>query len=143
MRRAIEDSGIEAGQVDYINAHGTGTAANDAIEAMVLSELFADSSPSVTSLKGMIGHCMGAASAIEAVSCVLTLGDGVIPPTINHEKRDPVAASLSIVENTAIKRDVKVLLNNSLAFGGYDAVLCLAQPGVLPEGTGLPKGGVS
>lgn len=141
MRRAIEDSGIDAAQVDYINAHGTGTAANDAIEAMVLSELFADTSPSVTSLKGMIGHCMGAASAIEAVSCVLTLGDGVIPPTINHEKRDPVAAALSIVANTAAKREVKVLLNNSLAFGGYDAVLCLAKPGVLPEGTGLPKGG--
>lgn len=138
MIRAMRDSGIEASQVDYINAHGTGTSANDSIEAMVLSELFKGSSPSVTSLKGMIGHCMGAASAIEAVSCVLTLGDGVIPPTINHETRDPEAASLSIVANTAITRDVKVLLNNSLAFGGYDAVLCLAKPGVLPDGAGLP-----
>ena len=132
MTRAIADSGLTAADVDYINAHGTGTAANDAIEAQVLGEIFAGHAPLVTSLKGMIGHCMGAASAIEAVSCVMTLGNGLVPPTIHHETTDPVCGDLSIVANEARTAKVDVLLNNSLAFGGYDAVLCMAKPGVLP-----------
>ncbi len=84
----------------------------------------------------MIGHCMGAASALEAVSCVMTLGDGVIPPTIHHEQTDPECAGLRIVANEKQEAKVDVVLNNSLAFGGYDAALCLAKPGILPADTG-------
>ncbi len=82
---------------------------------------------------------MGAASAIEAVSCIKTLETGILPPTINLENQDP-ECDVDVVANEA--RDggeVKVVLNNALAFGGYDAVLCLAKPGLLPDDVGLPR----
>jgi 3-oxoacyl-[acyl-carrier-protein] synthase II len=136
MRCAIESSGIGIDEVDHINAHGTGTQANDAIEAKVIRAIFGDRAPLVTSIKSMIGHCMGASSAMEAVACVMTIETGIIPPTINYETPDPECA-LDIVANVA-KRDAKVdvVLNNALAFGGYDAVVCFARPGRLPHGTG-------
>ena len=132
LRTAITGSGLEPDAIDYVNAHGTGTSANDKVEAMVLQSIFGDRQPATTSIKSMIGHCMGAASAIEAVSCVLTLRDEVIPPTINHTETDPECVSVDLVANAPRKSPVKALLNNSLAFGGYDAALCLAKPGVLP-----------
>tara|TARA_B100001750_G_scaffold148127_2_gene118515 strand:+ start:2906 stop:4138 length:1233 start_codon:yes stop_codon:yes gene_type:complete len=131
VRAALAGSGLAAADVDYVNAHGTGTDANDKVEAMVMREVFGTQQPALTSIKSMIGHCMGAASAIEAVSCVLTLRDGVIPPTINHQELDPDCAGVDLVANEARRAPVKTLLNNSLAFGGYDAVLCLSQPEVL------------
>ena len=133
IRAALADSGLQASDVDYVNAHGTGTQANDEVEAMVLREVFGSRQPALTSIKSMIGHCMGASSAIEAVSCILTLRDGLIPPTINHHELAPECHDVDVVANTSREADVRILLNNSLAFGGYDAVLCLAKTGVLPE----------
>ena len=133
LRTALEGSGLEPEAIDYVNAHGTGTAANDKVEAQVLEAIFGERQPAITSIKSMIGHCMGAASAIEAVSCVLTLNDGVIPPTINHAHTDPDCRKLDLVANEPRESAVRALLNNSLAFGGYDAALVLAQTGVLPE----------
>ena len=132
MRRALEASGLSTEDVDFVNAHGTGTPSNDPVETKVLADVFGDHAPVVTSVKSMLGHCMGAASALEAVSCVLTLEEGWVPPTIHHEERDPACGALRLVANRAERHDVRVALNNSLAFGGYDAVLRLARPGVLP-----------
>lgn len=132
MRRAIATSGLSAADVDFVNAHGTGTQANDVVEARVLRDIFGAKQPAVTSVKSILGHCMGAASAIEAVSCVLTLEDGIIPPTINHLALDP-ECDVDLVANAPRRSDVKVALNNALAFGGYDAVVAFAKPGTLPE----------
>ena len=114
-----------------LRPHGTGTHANDKIEAYVVKELFGERQIPVSSLKSMIGHCMGAASALEAVACVMTVQTGVYPPTMSYETPDPECA-LNVVSNSAIKGKADVVLNNSLAFGGYDAVVAFAKPGVLP-----------
>ncbi|MGE0792295.1 MAG: beta-ketoacyl synthase [Sandaracinaceae bacterium] len=135
MRLAIESSRITASDVDHINAHGTGTSANDHVEAKVIREIFGERTIPVTSIKSMIGHCMGASSAMEALACVMTLRTGIIPPTTNYETPDPECA-LDIVANEKREAKVDIVLNNALAFGGYDAVVCFANPGVLPEGTG-------
>jgi 3-oxoacyl-[acyl-carrier-protein] synthase II len=137
MRVAIESSLISPDDVDFVNAHGTGTAANDSIESRVIRQVFGGRRVAVSSCKGMLGHCMGASSALEAVSCVISIETGVLPPTINYETPDPECGDLDLVVNEA-RRSAKcdVVLNNALAFGGYDAVLCLAKPGVLPADAG-------
>jgi 3-oxoacyl-[acyl-carrier-protein] synthase II len=132
MRDAIARSGITPDQVDFINAHGTGTQANDKIESHVVREIFGDRLVPVSSLKSMIGHCMGAASALEAVACVMTVQTGVYPPTVSYETPDPECA-VNLVANRASSGKADVVLNNSLAFGGYDAVVTFARPYVLPE----------
>jgi 3-oxoacyl-[acyl-carrier-protein] synthase II len=131
MRDAIRTSGLRPRDVTFINAHGTATPTNDTVESRVVRDIFGDYRVPLTSLKGAIGHCMGAASAIEAVSCVLSIVHGVIPPTINFETLDPVC-DVDVVTN-ATSCSVDVVLNNSLAFGGYDAVVTFARPGHLPE----------
>ncbi len=136
MRLALESSRIGPDEVDHINAHGTGTSANDSVEAAVIRKIFGDRPLPVTSIKSMIGHCMGASSAMEAVACVMSLETGIIPPTINYETPDP-ECPLNIVANTKqTGAKIDVVLNNALAFGGYDAVVCFAKPGRLPEGAG-------
>jgi 3-oxoacyl-[acyl-carrier-protein] synthase II len=137
MREAIARSGITPDQVDFVNAHGTGTLANDKVESRVVQEVFGGRSVPVSSLKSMIGHCMGAASALEAVACVMTVQTGVYPPTVSYETPDP-ECDVNLVANTARRGKADVVLNNSLAFGGYDAVVAFARPGVLPTPTTLP-----
>ena len=131
MRQAIVRSGIETKQVDFVNAHGTGTKANDVAETKVMHDVFGERLVPISSMKSMLGHCMGAASALEAIGCMFTLETGVYPPTIHYETRDP-ECDVDLVENVARTGAARVVLNNSLAFGGYNAVLCLARPGVLP-----------
>lgn len=119
MRAALEMSGISPEQVDYINAHGTGTPINDFVESKAIRTVFgraADSIP-VSSIKSMLGHTQGAASAIEAVTCFLTIRDGVIPPTMNYAEADPECA-LDIVANAARPKTVNFALNNAFGFGG-------------------------
>lgn len=135
MRRAIAASGLTPDDVDFINAHGTATMANDEIESKVLRDIFGDRALPVSSIKSMIGHCMGAASALEAVSCVLTIENAMYPPTIHYETPDP-ECDVNVVANEARKGVADVVLNNALAFGGYDAVLTLAKVGVLPDHVG-------
>jgi 3-oxoacyl-[acyl-carrier-protein] synthase II len=128
MSAAISLSGLTTDAIDYISAHGTGTPTNDRIESLAVRTLFGERAPLVpmSSIKSMLGHTMGAASAIEALACALALHTGWIPPTINHEEPDP-DCGLDIVPNHARKTNPKVALNNAYAFGGNNASLCLAR----------------
>jgi 3-oxoacyl-[acyl-carrier-protein] synthase II len=132
MRDAIARSGVTPDDVDFVNAHGTGTHANDKIESLVLREVFGDRRISVSSMKGMLGHCMGASSALEAVACVMTVQTGVYPPTVAYETPDP-ECDLNVVANSARSGRADIVLNNALAFGGYDAVVTFAKLGRLPD----------
>jgi 3-oxoacyl-[acyl-carrier-protein] synthase II len=128
MSMAMKESGVGVEDIDYISAHGTGTPTNDRIESIAIRTLFGKRAPKVpmSSIKSMIGHTMGAASAIEAVACALALQTGMIPPTINYEEADP-EFDLDYVPNHARKTDPRVVLNNAYAFGGNNASLCLAR----------------
>lgn len=139
MREAIRRSGLSPDEVDFINAHGTATRANDTVEAKATAEVFGGRAVPISSVKSMIGHCMGAASALEGVSCVETILSGIYPPTIGYETPDP-ECPLAVVANAAREGRSDVVLNNSLAFGGYDAVVCFARPGRLPApGEAVPS----
>lgn len=122
---ALNDARINPDEVDYINAHGTSTPLNDKIETLAIKEVFKDHAYKlkVSSNKSMIGHLLGAAGAVEAVATVLTIKNGVIPPTINYEHPDP-ECDLDYVPNKAIEYPVKVAISNSFGFGGTNA--CLA-----------------
>jgi beta-ketoacyl-acyl-carrier-protein synthase II len=128
MRWALRDAGISTDQVDYINAHGTSTPANDAGETLAIKKLFGERAYSipVSSTKSMIGHPMGAAGALEAIACALTIKHGVIHPTINYEHPDP-DCDLDYVPNTAREAAVRVTLSNSFGLGGQNACLVLAR----------------
>lgn len=130
MSEAIESSGLFPSDIDHINAHGTATPSNDPAEAVVIKKIFCEKRVPITSIKSMIGHCMGAASALEAVACIKTITDGVVPPTVNHEELDEHCDVEVVTTPTNMK--VKTVLNNALAFGGYDAVVCFAQADHLP-----------
>jgi 3-oxoacyl-[acyl-carrier-protein] synthase II len=131
MKQAIERSGLSPDQIDFVNAHGTGTKHNDAAESKVMRDVFGDRKVPISSMKSMLGHCMGAASALEAIGCVMTLETGVYPPTIGYETPDP-DCDVDVVANVSRKGKHDIVLNNSLAFGGYNSVTCLARPYVLP-----------
>jgi len=128
IEKAVGNSHIKKEEVNYISAHGTGTPANDKTESEAIQAVFGDLAKGipVSSIKSMLGHTMGAASAIEAIACTLAIKRGVIPPTINYEEPDP-ECSLDYVPNEARKKDVKVALNNSCAFGGNNACLVLGK----------------
>ncbi|MEU5117042.1 beta-ketoacyl-[acyl-carrier-protein] synthase family protein [Streptomyces longwoodensis] len=127
IQLALAEAGATAGDVDHVNAHGTGTLLNDRIEAGVLSRLFAETAPSVTSAKGTLGHTMGAAGAIEAALTVLTLGHGLAPPTANLTTVDPAARSLNLVLGAARPQRMGLALSASSGFGGHNAVLAFGR----------------
>ena len=116
MAKALECAKIQAKDIDYISAHGTGTIQNDKEEAGAIKEMFVNKPPA-SSIKSILGHCMGAASAIEAISCCLTIKESILPPTINFETPDP-ECDIDCVPNEARKARVGIALNNSFAFGG-------------------------
>jgi 3-oxoacyl-[acyl-carrier-protein] synthase II len=122
MQLAMADAGITPETVGYISAHGTGTAVNDRIETLAVKQAFGDLAPKVpmSSIKSMLGHTMGAASAIEAAACVLAVRDDKLPPTINYETADP-ECDLDYVPNAARSSTVEVAMNNAYAFGGNNA----------------------
>ncbi|AEJ43214.1 beta-ketoacyl-ACP synthase II [Alicyclobacillus acidocaldarius] len=124
MKAALEDAGLAPTDVDYINAHGTSTDYNDRIETYAVKRLFGEHAYklAMSSIKSMTGHLLGAAGGVEAVACVMTLVDGVIPPTINYETPDP-DCDLDYVPNEARRADVNVVLSNSFGFGGHNACL--------------------
>ena len=124
MGWALKDAGVGPEEVDYINAHGTSTSLNDAVETSAIKSLFGDRAYeiSVSSTKSMIGHSLGAAGALEAVPCIRSITDGVIHPTINYEFPDP-QCDLDYVPNEARRRDVRVVLSNAFGFGGQNACL--------------------
>jgi beta-ketoacyl-acyl-carrier-protein synthase II len=128
MQWALEDANVRPGEVDYINAHGTSTPANDATETLAIKRLFGEHAYEipVSSTKSMIGHPMGAAGAIEAAVCALTLHSGRIHPTVNYDEPDPVC-DLDYVPNEARQADVRVTLSNSFGLGGQNACLVLRR----------------
>lgn len=138
MRDAIALSGLQPKDIDFVNAHGTGTRANDVAEAKVMRDVFGGRNVPISSVKSMIGHCMGAASALEAVACLMTLETGIYPPTIGYETPDP-ECDVDVVANEARRGKADVVVNNSLAFGGYNSVTCFARPGVLPPPADRPR----
>jgi 3-oxoacyl-[acyl-carrier-protein] synthase II len=126
--KAILEAGIEKEDVDYICAHGTGTIANDRAECAAIKNVFGPRYKQipVSSIKSMLGHTMGAASALEAITCVLVVKNNIIPPTINYEKPDP-ECDIDCVPNQARRHKVNIALNNSYAFGGNNASLVLKK----------------
>jgi 3-oxoacyl-[acyl-carrier-protein] synthase II len=128
MERALKDAGVSPEEVGYINAHGTATPANDAAETKAIKTLFGERAGKipVSSSKSMIGHCLGAAGALEAVAAVLAVRDGRIPPTIHYETPDP-ECDLDYVPNQAREAAVNVALSNSFAFGGNNTALVFGK----------------
>lgn len=128
MKKALRDSNIREEEVDYINVHGTGTPANDLAECQAIKEMFGEHAKKlcISSIKSMLGHTMGAASALEAIACCLVVKNDIIPPTINYETPDP-ACDLDCIPNVCRRKKVKVALNNSSAFGGNNACLVLEK----------------
>lgn len=128
MRWALDDAGLAPEDIGYINAHGTGTMANDATEAAAIRAVFgpaADKIP-VSSTKSAHGHTLGAAGAIEAVITTLALRDGVLPPTVNFTERDPDCA-VDVIANAARQAQARYALSNSFAFGGLNASLIVGK----------------
>ena len=125
---AIRDAGIALTDVDYINAHGTGTAANDRTECAAVSEVFGAHAKNlmISSTKSMHGHLIGGTGAVELLACLMALQEGVVPPTIGFEVPDPDCA-LDVVPNEAREARVEVALSNAFAFGGLNAVIALMR----------------
>jgi len=125
---ALEDAGLAPGDVGYINAHGTGTAANDRTECAAVRRVFGAAADEVmiSSTKSMHGHLLGGTGAVELLACIMALRDGVIAPTIGYEEPDP-ACALDVVPNAAREARVDVVLSNAFAFGGLNAVLALRR----------------
>ncbi len=128
MSAALSDARLAATEVDYINAHGTGTAANDATETQAIRHLFGAHSErlAISSTKSMHGHALGAAGALEAFATLMALREGILPPTTNYTEADP-DCDLDVIPNIARQRQIHVALSNSFAFGGLNAVLALRR----------------
>lgn len=124
MRACLADAGLNADDVDYLNAHGTGTKANDQIETAAVKRVFGDHAYklSVSSTKSMHAHCLGASGALELIACVNALRENVVPPTANYREPDP-DCDLDVTPNVARERKVRTALSNAFAFGGTNAVL--------------------
>ena len=117
MEWAVKEAGISTDDVWYVNAHGTSTPANDKNETAAIKEVFGANIPPISSIKGQIGHCLGAAGAIEAVVCLMAMRDEILPPTINYENPDP-DCDLDYIPNVARKCKVEYAMSNSFGFGG-------------------------
>jgi 3-oxoacyl-[acyl-carrier-protein] synthase II len=128
MRLALEDAGLGPGDIDYINAHGTSTPVGDVAETKAIKKVFGDHAYrlTVSSVKSMTGHLLGAAGGVESLATVLTLYHGLIPPTINYDEPDP-ECDLDYVPNKARQVDVRAALTNSFGFGGTNATLVFTK----------------
>jgi 3-oxoacyl-[acyl-carrier-protein] synthase II len=127
MERALADARIDRRDVSYISAHGTGTRSNDHVESLAVKKVFTrDGAPPTSSIKSMIGHAMGAASAIEAAVCALAVQSDRVPPTINYVDPDP-DCDLDYVPNSYRDLFVGVAMNNAYAFGGTNSSLLLRK----------------
>ncbi len=128
IKLAIEDANLNFDEIDYINAHGTSTSANDSNETAAIKSIFKDRSYliPVSSTKSMTGHLLGGSGGIEAVACILSLTHNFVPPTINYVNPDP-DCDLDYVPNTARDTDIKVALSNSFGFGGHNVCLAFSK----------------
>jgi 3-oxoacyl-[acyl-carrier-protein] synthase II len=122
MEGALQDAGVDARDVSYINAHATSTPVGDISECKAIEHVFGSSLKllNVGATKSMTGHLLGAAGAIESIACILAIRDGIIPPTINFSQLDEsISTKINITANRAVKREVNVALNNTFGFGGH------------------------
>ncbi len=128
MRWSMEDAGVSTEDIDYINAHGTSTPINDAMETKAIKKLFGEEAYNipVSSTKSVMGHAMGGAGAIEAIFCIRALQEGIIPPTWNYETPDP-ECDLDYVPNAPRKAPLKTVMSNSFGLGGQNACLVLSR----------------
>jgi 3-oxoacyl-[acyl-carrier-protein] synthase II len=128
MRRAMADAKLSPTDIDYINAHGTSTPANDLNETKAIKAVFGDAAAdvNVSSTKSMTGHMLGAAGAVEFILCSLAVRDCVVPPTINYEHPDP-ELDLNYTPNRSVRRDVEIALSNSFGFGGHNVTLAVRR----------------
>ena len=125
MQRALEDAGLQPTDIDYINVHGTSTPVGDVSEAKAIKDVFGDHAYklNISSTKSMTGHLLGAAGAVEAMACVLSVKHDIVPPTINHEEGDNDEAldyNMNFTFNKAQKREVRAALSNTFGFGGHN-----------------------
>ncbi len=129
MQSALSDAAVRADEIEYVNAHGTGTPQNDACEARALATVFGENAPRlpVSSTKGLLGHLLGAAGAVEAVATILALGGGFVPPTIGLENPDP-ECTLDLIVTTARDLSFSLAVSNSYGFGGNNCSLVLERP---------------
>lgn len=126
MRLALEDSGIEPEEVDYINVHGTATPLGDIAELKAVKDVFGEHAYdlNISSTKSMTGHLLGATGAVEALACIHAINSGTVPPTINFKVEDPeIDYKLNLTLNKAQKREVKVAMNNTFGFGGHNSCI--------------------
>jgi 3-oxoacyl-[acyl-carrier-protein] synthase II len=131
MTAALADARLRPDQIDYINAHGTGTPLNDVIEAQAITRVFGDTAPPVSSSKGQIGHAIAAAGALELLACIATLRDGRLPPNPRLHQPDP-RITLDLVEAQGRTIGPEVVMSNSFGFGGQNAALVVARAGWKP-----------
>jgi len=124
MSACLADAGFNPEDIDYLNAHGTGTKANDQIETTAIKQVFGDHARklSVSSTKSMHAHCLGASGAIEMIACVMAIREGLVPPTANYREPDP-DCDLDVTPNVARERKVRAAISNGFAFGGTNAVV--------------------
>ena len=127
MQLALKDAGLNPGDVDYVNAHGTSTGLGDVGELAAVQTLFGDAPVSMSSTKSMTGHLLGAAGAVEAIFCALAIRDGVVPPTINLDDPEDAVGNIDLVPHQAKERKVDVALSNSFGFGGTNASIVLKK----------------
>ena len=128
IRACLADAGLNPEDVDYLNAHGTGTKANDQIETAAVKRAFGEHAYrlSVSSTKSMHAHCLGASGALEMIACVMAIREGLVPPTANWREPDP-ECDLDVTPNVARERPVRAALSNAFAFGGTNAVLAFRR----------------
>jgi 3-oxoacyl-[acyl-carrier-protein] synthase II len=128
MKAAIKKAEIDPAEIDYINPHGSGTPLNDRVETMVFKEIMGDAAykVSISSVKPITGHCMGASGSVEALACVMSIRDQRVPPTINYTTPDP-ECDLDYVPNVAKKRSVKVSVSTSVGLGGHNSCLIFRE----------------
>ena len=126
--KALEDAKISPGEVDYINAHGTSTPFNDKVETQAIKDVFGRKAYQIpiSSTKSMTGHLLGATGGVELIACLLALREGILPPTINYENPDP-ECDLDYVPNEAREVKIKIVMSNSMGFGGHNAVLVVKK----------------
>ncbi|HLK12202.1 MAG TPA: beta-ketoacyl-[acyl-carrier-protein] synthase family protein [Candidatus Binatia bacterium] len=132
LRAALADAGVSPERIDYVNAHGSGTPQNDAVEVAVLRTVLGRRLPwvPVSSTKSQLGHTLGAAGAIEAVVTVRALADGIVPPTVNLRAPDPAWADLDLATTPGRRAALEVAVTSSYGFGGHNVTLVLARAGV-------------
>lgn len=126
MKNALDDAYMNSNEVDYINVHGTATPRGDISELLAIKKLFGEHAfkMNISSSKSMTGHLLGAAGALEAIVCILSMRDEIVSPTINHQKQDPeIDERFNLTLNKSQKRKIKVAMNNTFGFGGHNTTL--------------------